>query len=143
MPMGVELLVRIPNPVDQKRLEVVRAEIMTANDLDPDDYYLWSPMEFIPDRSKGFIPIEDDAHSWYDVGLWDAYWAPEYPRGDLPLFVRVSQWIEQKIPGCEIWYGMDGGGDEDSVLFDATRRAEMLKLYEKYLEECRAKFPEA
>jgi hypothetical protein len=40
---------------------------------------------------------------WLDVNFWKAYYGPGYERGTPELFVHCAEWLEQRLPGCEIY----------------------------------------
>jgi predicted RNA-binding Zn-ribbon protein involved in translation (DUF1610 family) len=67
------------------------------------------------------------------VGVYPAtrYYGPGYERGDLPLLVMISEWLEENIPGAEVWYGGDSSGVE-AEKFDRRARNQLIRHFNKY-----------
>jgi hypothetical protein len=44
------------------------------------------------------------------ISLMGRYYGPGYERGDILSYCAIAEWLEQNIPGCEVWYGGDSSG---------------------------------
>jgi hypothetical protein len=100
------------------------------NAFDPQRFSPFGPLRLLGYRDEpAKAPIDDDS-LWLDVGIECPTYDEGYERGDPLLFVRVAEWLEKRIPGCEIWYGHDA--DDDSVQpFTTSRREAMLAHFRK------------
>lgn len=56
------------------------------------------------------------------------YYGPGYERGDLPFLIMLAEWLEETIPGAEVWYGGDSSGVE-AVKFDWDARRTLFKHF--------------
>ncbi len=114
-------------------MDRVRNELPAALDLSVDDYFLVeSPLQTLGAEELDFPVLDYEDIHWFDVGLWDDLWTPQYPRGDLPLYVRIAEWLERRIPGSEIWYGSDCDDGESLAVFSVNQRTQMMTLYDAY-----------
>ena len=130
MPTGVVMLIRTTGPIEESLLAKLREDSMVELKRTGDDKYCREPLTPIKGNARSLIPVEDGSSQWYDVGLWGAVYEWGYERGDLPLFVRVAEWFEKRLPACEVWYGNDC--TEESIHFFGRRERECLT---KYYEE--------
>lgn len=57
-------------------------------------------------------PQEDpaDGETFIRAHLYTRYYGKNYERGDLPRIIAVARWLEDRIPGAEVWYGGDSSG---------------------------------
>lgn len=69
--------------------------------------------------------------TFIEVHIASRYYGPGYERGDLPLLVMVAEWLEENIPGSEVWYGGDSSGVE-AEKFDKAARRRFLKHFYKH-----------
>jgi len=83
-----------------------------------DKYEQDSPITIYPKENEYFIRIN----------LWTRYYGIRYERGDLPLILSVAEWMENKIPECEVWYGGDSSGIE-AIHFDKKERTKLFKHF--------------
>lgn len=65
-----------------------------------------------------------------EVHMWTRYYGPGYERGDLPFIIAVAEWLEIRIPGCEVWYGGDSSGI-NAELFDKAARSALFEHFVK------------
>ncbi len=58
--------------------------------------------------------------------LWKPYYGADYERGNPELFVKCAEWLEERIPSGEIYYGYDVN-DENVTRFDKAARNSLLQ----------------
>jgi len=126
MPVMAVILARI-RPNDCTDVNIWRRDLLNA--FDPSHFSPYGPLRLMDDRKWDKPPIEDDS-LWLNVGIECPTYEQGYERGDPELFVRVAGWLEERIPGCEVWYGNDAV--DDSVKpFEVSRREAMLDHFRK------------
>jgi hypothetical protein len=128
MPTGAVLLVRSKVLLSEPALESARQQICSALKLSAEDFYLSGPLQHVANANEGPIPVHENAGFWYNLNIWRSYYGPGYERGDLPLFVKCAEWLEERFPDCEIWYGHDVN-DENLKVFDSKARTELMSYY--------------
>ena len=101
---------------------------MQAMALTTDDFYLSGPLIVVPEKDRSDMPVKDESSAWLNVNLWKSYFGPGYERGNAELFVKVADWLEQQLPGSEVYYGHDVGGENVSK-FDGSARNNLLEFY--------------
>lgn len=77
--------------------------------------------------------IEQDGPDWkppagkslLEVHVFTRFYGVGYERGDLPFLIILAEWLERKIPGCEVMYGGDSSG-VCAAGFGAKARAALL-----------------
>lgn len=152
MPVWGVLLVRLRDHADYADLNAWRRDLLIA--FDPGDFSLDGPLKIIgpeeewrvPDVRDGSVQcvvgtagpqgvtldlIRERGHSvWLDVGSVRSYYGRGYERGDPEYFVRVTEWLESRIPGCEVWYGPETA-DDAIGRFGAPERAALLAYFQQ------------
>ena len=131
MPTGVKLYVRLHRLPSAEELESLRIECMQAMDLAADDFYLSGPLTVVQPEDRSYMPVNDESSVWLNVNLWKPYYGPGYERGDPELFVKVADWLEQRLHGSEIYYGHDVS-DENVSLFDRSARDKLLEHHRQH-----------
>ncbi len=127
MSMGVELYLRLDEPLSQTAVSSLRDRFVVGVGLDPvDDFGTRRPLRYEDDPS--FLP--DPAAHWYDANLFNDYYGPGYERGNLPQIVRCAEWLEAAVPGGRVWYGNDCS-DESIQPFGPPERAEAMAYYDR------------
>ena len=101
---------------------------MRAMALTAEDFHVSGPLQVVPEADQQYMPIKDPHRVWLDVNLWKPYYSPDYERGNPELFVKCAEWLEQRLPGCEIFYGHDVG-EENLILFDGPAKRKLLANY--------------
>ncbi len=129
MPTGAVLLARLRVELAEEFLQKLRGQLSEDLELDSEDFYSDGPLILVRNVNEGPIPIDDGVSSWVNVNLWKSYYRPGYERGDLELFVRCAEWLEQHLENCEVWYGHDVD-DENLRVFDKCAR-EILLDYQR------------
>ncbi len=133
MPAGIVFLVHAKKPVDNELLTRLRVELPIVFDLTSDDFFVGQDLLQEMEPWLVDVPEYDQEKScWLDVGLAQDLWTPEYPRGNLPLYTSIAEWLETRIPDSEVWYGSDLGDGEDLVAFTPAYRERMLALFRAY-----------
>jgi len=130
MPTGVKMYVRLKEQPSSEEIELLRNEFIQAMALTAADFYVSGPLTTVPRANYKYMPVKDESGVWLDVNLWKAYYGPGYTRGTPELFVECAEWLEQRLPGCEIYYGHDVN-DENVSRFDIRARNQLLELYRK------------
>src|SRR5687768_4005654 len=128
MPTAVRMYVRLNELPSAEELHSLRHEFMKSMSLADDDFYFEGPLIVVSESDHKYMPVQDGRSSWLAVNVWRSYFGPEYTRGNPELFVQIAEWLERRLPGCEIYYGHDVD-DENISLFDQTTREKLLELY--------------
>ncbi len=124
MPTGAVLLAELPRPLEDAKLARLRGDLAAELHLDRDDVHIEGPLRVVRSRADGPMPMSgDERNTWVEVNLWRAYFSPEYPRGDIATIVRCADWLEARLPGCRMWYGVD---DDNIAPFPPERRRALL-----------------
>lgn len=137
MPVMAVILARV-RPNDCTDVNHWRRDLLNA--FDPQDFSPFGPLRLLGYRGEFTHPPISDDGLWLDVRLEKPDYGVGYERGDPELFVRVAEWLERRIPGCEVWYGNDATLDSVQP-FDVSRREAMLGHFRKVGHEpYRSKF---
>jgi hypothetical protein len=128
MPTAVKMYVSLDQPLLPAEVQSLREEFMQVMTLTSEDFYYTGPMVIVTEEDRPYMPVKDETSFWLDVNLWRSYFGPGYRRGNAELFVKVAEWLEQRLPGAEIYYGHDVN-DENVSRFDEAARRELLDLY--------------
>jgi len=75
---------------------------------------------------ESLFPKENE--TFIKVDLWQRYYTKGYERGPLPFFIMVAEWLEQKIPDSQVWYGGDSSG-KTAKLFNKKKRDKLFKHF--------------
>ena len=127
MPTGAVLLVRIRHPLIESQLNRLRELFLAENHLAEEDFYVDGPLVVVRHPDEGPMPIRDESSLWINANLYRAYFGPGYERGNLELITRCAKWLEENIPGGEVWYGHDA--DDDNLRpFGPSERRALLSL---------------
>ena len=152
MPVWGVLLVRLRDLPDAAELNAWRRDLLIA--FEPGDFSHDGPLKIIgPDEewrvhdlqyggvrcvvgTAGAAGVTLDLirergdSVWLDVRCVLPYYGRGYERGEPEYFVRVSEWLESRIPGCEVWYEPDTA--EDAIgRFGAPERAGLLDYFQQ------------
>ena len=128
MPTGVKIYIRLRELPTSKDLQTLRNDFIGDMALSEEDFYVSGPLIVVPEADHKYMPRKDDSSVWLDLNLWKSYYGPGYERGDPELFIRSAEWLEQHLPGSEIYYGHDVN-DENVSRFDTAARNELLNNY--------------
>jgi hypothetical protein len=121
------LVVRLREHPDCGELNRWRRDFL--NQFDPDEISCDGPLTISRDAGHGPVPV-DDGSTWLDVGLTLSYYGKGYERGDPEHFVRIAEWLERRIPDCEVWYGHDSD-DESIEPFGPAERTALLEYFRR------------
>jgi hypothetical protein len=121
---GVVVL-RFPRQSDHVGLDMWRRDLLA--EFDPEHFL--DPLVVVRDASSGPIPI-DDGSIWIDVHVCRDYYGVGYERGDLEWYIRLAEWLERNVVGCEVWYGNDCS-DESIKPFGPDERAALLAYFRR------------
>lgn len=83
----------------------------------------------VGDAGQAPIPVEDGS-VWVDVGTYRSAYERGYERGDPEFFVRLAEWLEERIPQCEVWYGNEYT-DSSIRLFSVKERQDLMEYYHR------------
>lgn len=127
MPTFGVLVVRLRELPDDADLNSWRRDLLVA--FNPSHFSHNGPLEIVWSSSEGPVPI-DDGSIWLDVGLTGSYYGEGYERGDPELFVRLAEWLERRVPNCEVWYGHDIA-DESIEPLGAAERSALIAYFRR------------
>jgi hypothetical protein len=139
--MGVDarMLVRTHAPVSD--VQIAQWSYAMAEAFGTESFFISRPDPYRPEGchalERAVIYEQDgpDVHpetgeTFLQVSLSGRYYGEGYERGPLPTFLMIAAYLEQTIPGCQVWYG----GDSSGIClerFDATRRAALFAHFVK------------
>ncbi len=122
------MYVRLDKLPPAQELQSLRDEFMQAMTLTLEDFYHTGPLIVVQEDDRVYMPVKDESSAWLNVNLWRSYFGPGYKRGHPELFVKAAEWLEQRLPAAEAYYGHDVD-DENVSRFDGPAREELLDLY--------------
>lgn len=128
MPTNAILVVSIPDKVPKASIQALRTRIRVDLGLTDQDFYPDGPLIPLPNADDELAHPVDPSGILYDVNVLRAYYGVGYERGDLPLLIRIAEWLEVRLPGCQVLYGHDSDGE--TYPFDAAARAKLRRYYE-------------
>ena len=103
-------------------------ELMQQFDLTAEDFPVGGPLLYLPREDYDLAHVEGKPGFLLDVNLYRNYYYAGYERGDLPLFAGIAECLEQKLPGCRVFYGEDCSGE--GYPFDAPMRNALIAYRE-------------
>jgi len=128
MPAGVKILIRLTDRPSKSGLDDLREKLRQDLGLEQDDFYVDGALAEVTGEDLLHMPVSGGI--WFEVNLWRSYYGVGYERGDIELFVRCAEWLEQHLYGCEIFYGHDVD-DKSIELFDQVVREKYTAYYRK------------
>ena len=88
-------------------------------------------LELIKEYHQDGEPIfPKPGETFIEVHIATRYYGKGYERGDLRLIMGVAEWLEARIPECDIYYGGDSSGI-CAEPFDAKARRELFSYFAK------------
>jgi hypothetical protein len=135
MSLNVVMQVYVEDRIDDETLSRLRVELLVQFDLTGEDFYFESdsgsgiPLVFVPREDYELAGLEGEPGDLLNVNFWHSYYGVGYERGDLLLFITTAEWLEERLPGCRLFYGPDSTGETRP--FDAPERARIRKYFEQ------------
>jgi hypothetical protein len=126
MPTGVKILVQIREMPSDDALQRLRLKLLKDLDLTGEDFY--SAGALLPVTGKELSMMPESTPDWLDLNLWRAYFGEGCHRGDLGLYIKCAEWLEENLPDSRVYYGHDVD-DENIRAFDSDEREKYLKYY--------------
>jgi|GEM_PF-1726039 len=126
MPTAAVMYVYLEEYYADSVIAELGVELMQQFDLTAEDFPVGGPLLYLPREDYDLAHVEGKPGFLLDVNLYRNYYYAGYERGDLPLFAGIAECLEQKLPGCRVFYGADTTGD--MISFDASVR-EILMAY--------------
>ncbi len=149
MPVSAMMSVRLHQEITDEELNQLNTELLAA-----DIKYLYKhnncyaylreywytnigipPLSRVPagdyDDVYPDIPIKKTStgRDWLTVNLSDEHYDPGYARGVGPLHMACAEWLEQHLPGCEVWYGNDS--NDHYRPYGPAERALLMEFFNK------------
>lgn len=59
---------------------------------------------YVPPRWSDFKP---KAETVLKINTTNRYYGPGYERGPVLDFINLAGWLDERLPGCQVWYGPD------------------------------------
>ena len=125
MPTDAVMVIRLAKAPDWGEPNRWRRDLLT--EFDPEAFNYNGPLCIIR-IPEYWGPMVNDGSTWFDVGVSRAYYGKGYERGDVAFFVRVAEWLENRIVGCQVWYGHDAD-DESLAPFGRADREALLSYF--------------
>jgi len=95
-------------------------------------FFDWPPhhcMEFIDKYEQDGPTIEpEEGETFIEVHLAGRFYDKGYERGPFYVFKAIAEWLEDVIPGAEVWYGGDSSGCV-AFRFDRGARERLFKYF--------------
>jgi hypothetical protein len=135
MGVGGELFILVKGKVDLDYLSYLRQEVKRITGLTDEGFSFEGPMKVLAedayehDYYSLFTPLARDSYTWISVNTIESYYDIGYERGDISIIIKIAEWLEEKLPTGQIYYGDDTGGA--LPLFDECRRTYLLQHYRK------------
>lgn len=116
MGVDVEMYVRVKPPLSEPRVTALAGEICEAFGAKHFVADGPGPLEVVEPGDSVYGSLSETAGVRIErepdeqiicVHLISRYYGEGYERGDLLLIVSVIEWLEQRIPSAEVWYGGD------------------------------------
>jgi len=126
MPTGVKILVQVREMPSDDVLRRLRGKFLKDLNLTEDDFYSTGALLSVTGKEITWMP--ESTPAWLDLNLWGAYFGEGYHRGDISLYIKCAEWLEENLPGCKVYYGHDVD-DENLKAFDSDEREKYLKYY--------------
>jgi hypothetical protein len=123
------MFAKVPRALDEAELERLRHEIVRQFGEDI-EFCLDGPLVPRAHDERVTLPPAGPCGQWIDLNVHASYYDPGYRRGDLPLFVKIADWVERVIPGAELWYGHDVG-DDTIWPFGPAERARKMEYFNR------------
>lgn len=140
MGIDAQMLIRTKQPLTSERVRKLAVELHqsfgeTVLVLRPGDRHFHPEgrhcLEIVEEYGQdGESIFPEPGEQLIECHLYGRYYGVEYERGDLPSILMVAQWLEDKIPGAEVWYG----GDSSGVLAEPFGPAERAALWRHFLD---------
>jgi len=131
MPKIARMLISLPALVDDEAVETLRREFVEDMTLAEDDFYVEGPFVLVDENDRKYMPAADRDSMWLDMNIWKNYFGEGYERGDGEFFIRCAYWLEDRLPGCRVYYGHDTN-DENIGLFDEAARERLRALVARH-----------
>ena len=125
MPVAAVMYVYIEEYCPDSVIAELAAELMRKFDLNNEDFYRGGPLVYMPREDYDLAHVVGESGFLLNVNILGPYYGVGYERGDLPLFVGIAEWLEQKLRGCRVFYGEDSSGE--GYPFDEPLRAALLE----------------
>ena len=122
------MLVQVNEMPDDSVLIELRDKLLQDLKLTQEDFYSDGALLKVAEKEFPFMPTQTG--KWLNVNLWKSFYGLGYERGDIVLFIRCAEWLEENLPNCKVFYGNDVG-DENIKLFDSVERRRYLAYFEK------------
>lgn len=128
MGIDAEMFARVRSPITEADVKLAAWDLCAT--FGAERFWDFKPPLHIVERWEQDGPdIEPQPNEVFvRVMLGTRYYGKGYERGDLPLIVSVAEWLEQRFPGCEVWYGGDSSG-VCAERFNTAARDEMKRHY--------------
>ncbi len=112
------MLVEVREMPDNSVLQNLRDKLLQDLKLTKEEFPLDGVLPIMPAKTG----------NWLNVNLWKNYYGLGYERGNIILFIRCAEWLEENLPDCKVFYGRE---DENVKLFDSVERKKYLTYFEK------------
>ena len=125
MPLAAVMYVYIEEYQPDSFMAELGVELMRKFDLTSENFHAGGPLVYLPREDYDLAHVVGEPGYLLDVNIRGSYYGVGYERGDLPLFVGIAEWLEQKLPGCRVLYGEDCSGE--GYPFDEPLRAALME----------------
>ncbi len=125
MPLAAVMYVYITEYHADGVMAELGVDLMRQFDLNDEDFHSGGPLLYLPREDYDLAHVVGEPGFLLKLNTCEEYYGVGYERGHLPLFVGIAEWLEQKLPGCRVFYGEDSSGE--GYPFDGPLRAAMME----------------
>ena len=125
MPLAAVMYVYLEEHCADSLVAELGAELMRQFGLDDEEFHAGGPLLYLPREDYDLGHVVGEPGFLLDLNIRGSYYGVGYERGDLPLFVGIAEWLEQKLPGCRVLYGEDCSGE--GFPFDELLRVALME----------------
>ena len=135
MGIDAQMFVRIQRDVTDA--EVKRLAWEAGSAFGPDRFWIFKNPDYQRPAMHKIAVYEQDGpdivpgpgETFVKVQPATRYYGEGYERGDLPFLIMLAEWLEARVPDCEVWYG----GDSSGVLAEKFDRQARDKLWQHFV----------
>ena len=111
MPLAAVMYVYLEEYRPDSLVAALGEELMQQLDLTGEDFHRGGPLLYLPREDHDYAHVVGEPGFLLDLNIRGPYYGVGYERGNLPRFVGIAEWLEQKLPGCRVFYGEDCSGE--------------------------------
>ena len=124
MPLAAVMYAYLEEYCADSLIAELGVELMRQFELTAEDFHAGGPLLYLPFEDYDLGHVVGEPGYLLNMNIRGSYYGVGYERGDLPLFAGIAECLEQKLPGCRVFYGEDCSGE--GYPFDAPMRNALI-----------------